>query len=213
MSKRKLNLQIPANLDEEKLIQVIKEVAPPHCRKYSFPGHTEEDMMQIAIMEGIDGAHRWDGKRPLKNFLSIHIRNRLYNYKRNNYSRMEAPCKKCPLKAYLPPDGCSAYKSRMDCDLFKNWYDKNQDRQNINNAMGFEVVSDIHEKSMKSDVLIEDELDTKQLVSLIDDNISGEFRKDYLIYINGGKLSHRRLEELINHIQEILCQQQEKPEN
>lgn len=213
MSKRKLNLQIPDNLDEKKLLEVIKEVAPPHCKKYSFPGHTEEDMMQIAIMEGIDGAHRWDGKRPLKNFLSIHIRNRLYNYKRNNYSRMEPPCKKCPLNAFLPPDGCSAFKTRMDCELFKTWHEKNQDRQNINNAMGFEVVSDINEKSMKIDAIFDTEIDVKQLLTKIDSEISGEFRKDYLIYINGGKLSNRRLEELIIHIKEILCLQNEKLEN
>src|SRR5690606_12240105 len=102
MSKKKLNLSIPEGMtkaDQDAAIKIIYEVAPPHCRKYSFPGQTEEDLMQIALMEGLDALHRYDRTRSLRNFLAVHIKRRLYNYKRDNYMRMEKPYNRCPLKA------------------------------------------------------------------------------------------------------------------
>lgn len=211
MSKKKLNLSIPENLNEEELIKTIKEAARPHIIKYTFPGHTSEDMMQLAIMYGIDASHRWDGVRSLKNFLSIHIRNRLYNYRRENYIRMETPCGKCPLKAFIRPNKCKIYDNRLDCELFKNWNDKNLERKNINDAIGFDVVSDINEESMKLYPDLDFEIDTAELLELIDQNIDINYRQDYLVLMNGGKLPGLRLTALRNHIHEIVCQK--KPEH
>ena len=212
MSKEKLNLTIPENLNEEELIEVIKDAARPHLKKYCFLGHTEEDMLQLAIMYGIDGSHRWDGKRPIKNFLSVHIKNRLYNYKRKHSIKMETPCKKCPLNAYIKPNKCKIYQDRMDCELFRNWKNRNQEKQNINNALGFDVVDDIGERSMMLDDTLGEDIDRAEILDKIDKSIHLEFRKDYLIFIRGGKLSNSRRVKLMEHIESILWPKREQPE-
>jgi hypothetical protein len=44
--------------------------------------------MQEAIIFGLEAYERWDGVRPLENFISVHISNRLKNLKRDNYFRL-----------------------------------------------------------------------------------------------------------------------------
>ena len=39
-------------------------------------------------MFGIEAYEKWDRIRPLENFISVHISNRLKNYKRDNYFRL-----------------------------------------------------------------------------------------------------------------------------
>jgi len=49
----------------------------------------EEDIEQEAFIIGMDALERYDGVRPLENFLSVHIKNRLKNFKRDNYYRQD----------------------------------------------------------------------------------------------------------------------------
>lgn len=65
----------------------IIELATIHGPKYTFGMHEKEDMIQEAIMMGIDAYGRWDRIRPLENFLCIHISNRLKTFKRDNFFR------------------------------------------------------------------------------------------------------------------------------
>ena len=39
-------------------------------------------------MFGLEAYEKWDRMRPLENFISVHISNRLKNYKRDNYFRL-----------------------------------------------------------------------------------------------------------------------------
>ena len=39
-------------------------------------------------MFGLEAYEKWDRIRPLENFISVHISNRLKNYKRDNYFRL-----------------------------------------------------------------------------------------------------------------------------
>lgn len=190
--------------DRDVAIQTIHEVARFLCKKYAFPGQTEEDLMQIALMEGLDAWHRCDPERPLRNFLAVHIKRRLLNYRRDNYIRMEKPCNKCPLKAYIPPNGCSAYANKMDCSFYERWFNKNRERQNINNAIDFSIVSDVNEKSMSYDLQISDDIDQKELLEFIDYNIPIDMRKIYLIFMHGGKVSAAKQEALFQIIRELI---------
>jgi hypothetical protein len=55
--------------------------------KYTFPNYEKDDIIQEAFIIGMEAMNRYDGVRPLENFLSIHIKNRLSNLKRDNYYR------------------------------------------------------------------------------------------------------------------------------
>lgn len=65
------------------IIKVAKAIAP----KYKFAHYTAEDLIQEAILMGMDAHKRWDGKRPFENFVSTHISNRLKTFKRDKYFR------------------------------------------------------------------------------------------------------------------------------
>lgn len=62
-------------------------VAKRTATKFTFPNYTIEDLIQEAYIMGMEGLQRWDGRRPLENFLSTHIKNRLINLKRDKYFR------------------------------------------------------------------------------------------------------------------------------
>jgi DNA-directed RNA polymerase specialized sigma subunit len=57
------------------------------ANKYTFPNYETDDIIQEAFIIGMEAMNRYDGVRPLENFLSIHIKNRLKNFKRDNYYR------------------------------------------------------------------------------------------------------------------------------
>ncbi len=62
-------------------------VAKRVATKFTFPNYDVEDIVQEAYIMGMDALSRWDGVRPLENFLSVHIRRRLMNLKRDKYFR------------------------------------------------------------------------------------------------------------------------------
>lgn len=65
------------------IIKVSKIIAP----KYTFAHYSKEDLIQEAILMGMDAQTRWDEKRPFENFISTHISNRLKTFKRDKYYR------------------------------------------------------------------------------------------------------------------------------
>ena len=72
---------------------IIERVSSRLAQKFRFGYHTIDDMKQQAALFAWEGIYdSWDDSRPLENFLWIHVRNRLYNFKRNNYGRPEKPC-------------------------------------------------------------------------------------------------------------------------
>lgn len=65
---------------------------------------------------------KYDSGRPLANFLSIHLRNRLNNFKRDKFQRITKPCERCPLAAWIKnEDKCKIYEIKEDCNLYHRW--------------------------------------------------------------------------------------------
>lgn len=71
-----------------KHLKTIQKIAEKIAPKYTFGYHDKEDLIQEAIIFGLEAYEKWDQDRPLENFISVHISNRLKNYKRNNYFRL-----------------------------------------------------------------------------------------------------------------------------
>jgi DNA-directed RNA polymerase specialized sigma24 family protein len=62
---------------------LAKRISP----RFKFGYYDVDDLEQEAFILALDGFKRWDGVRPLENFLSVHIHNRLINFRRNRYHR------------------------------------------------------------------------------------------------------------------------------
>lgn len=77
-------------LDDEQKLEIITRVAKRLAPKYVFGYYGQEDIEQEAVLMGYDALTRWDGIRPLENFIYTHINNRLKTFKRDNYYRLNA---------------------------------------------------------------------------------------------------------------------------
>jgi DNA-directed RNA polymerase specialized sigma24 family protein len=82
-------MKIPKNMTEEQVVSTISKISSRLASKYTFPNYEADDISQEAFIIGMEALDRYDGVRPLENFLSIHIKNRLNNFKRDNYYRQD----------------------------------------------------------------------------------------------------------------------------
>tara|TARA_R110002020_G_scaffold190663_1_gene390259 strand:+ start:99 stop:617 length:519 start_codon:yes stop_codon:yes gene_type:complete len=82
-------MQIPENLSEQEVVDVILKVCKKLAPKYVFASYEVEDIEQEAFMMGVEALNRYDSDKPLENFIYAHINNRLKNFKRDNYYRFD----------------------------------------------------------------------------------------------------------------------------
>lgn len=80
-------MKIPKNMTEEQVITTISRISSRLANKYTFPNYEADDIEQEAFIIGMEAMSRYDENRPLENFLSIHIKNRLSNFRRDKYYR------------------------------------------------------------------------------------------------------------------------------
>jgi len=198
------------HLSEQQIIDIIDKIASRLGPKFRFGYHTNEDMKQQASLFAWDGMVAWDGVRPLENFLWVHVRNRLYNFKRNNYGRPEKPCEHCPLKAYDPnckksTSGCTKFENLMDCGLYKGWTDRNASKRNLMSSYSviFEQPQDID----ASDIVFK-----RDLFDLLDRQMPVYLREDWIRLTNNLKISKIRRQKILDKIGEILKENDIDPE-
>lgn len=203
-------MKIPKGMTEQEVIDAINKVARGLAGKYKFGYHGIEDMQQDAWRFAIEGLEYYDKKKgKLETFLWTHIRNQLYNQKRNKFQRPDLPCKNCPFHAYDPDfqqsrSGCTKYSDKLECDLYARWFKRNNTKKNIMAPITIENVQDEKEESMKLQDYIGDSIDYQHIVTTINSNIGIEYRTDWLKLQNGIKLKRPEETKLIKHIKEIL---------
>lgn len=78
-------MKLPRNMKESEVVSQIMAIVDRIAPKYSFNGYTIDDIKQEAFIICMDALDRYDPNRPLENFLSVHLSNRLKNFVRDNY--------------------------------------------------------------------------------------------------------------------------------
>jgi len=197
-------------LSEQEIVEIIDRISARLGPKFKFGYHTNEDMRQQASLFAWEGMNSWDGIRPLENFLWIHVRNRLYNFKRNNYGRPEKPCEHCPLKAYDPEcknskSTCTKFDNLMDCTLYKGWTDRNASKRNLMSS--YTVLFD---KPAEADVA--DAVFSKEMFNLLDTQMPVPAREDWIRFINNLKITKVRRQKILDEISNILRENNIDPE-
>ena len=192
---------IPQGMTEAQVIQIINNIANRLAGKFKFGYHDLEDMKQQARLFAWEGMENYDGIRPLENFLWTHVRNRLYNFKRNNFGRPDKPCDSCPFfdisfsndKGY----GCKAYNNHEECDLYAGWLKRNTSKRNIMNTAQLDL-------DVRSAEAIEETLDKKNIFNLVDKSIPVQYREDWVRFVNNLKLPKIRREAVVTIVMNIL---------
>ena len=78
-------MKIPKNMSETEVLSAIDAIVNRIAHKYTFYGYEVEDIKQEAFIICLDALNRYDEKRPLENFLSVNLSNRLKNFIRDNH--------------------------------------------------------------------------------------------------------------------------------
>ncbi len=194
-------MQIPKGKTEKEVLDIIANVANRLARKFMFGYHSFEDMKQQATLHALKGLDNYDGVRPLENFLWVHVRNRLYNDKRNNFARPDIPCYTCPFYNIRLKSKCDEYVDKMECDIYQSSYVRNEAKKNLMSTTTIDNILIDNEKNMK---LYDDNFETKELLDIIDTNISVDFREDWIRLKEGLKLPKIRKDKLLGEIYIIL---------
>lgn len=92
-------MKIPENISKENVFQTIETIINRIAPKYTFHGYEIDDIKQEAFLICVDALDRYDPTRPLENFLSVNLSNRLKNFVRDNHYTKSGDQKK---KALLP---------------------------------------------------------------------------------------------------------------
>ena len=162
-------MKIPDGMTEEQVVNTITTVCDRISPRYTFYGYTIDDIKQEAFIICIEALNRYDGVRPLENFLSVNLSNRLKTFMRDNY--FTGSSSENRKKVFQPAQ--LDYEDHIidEKETFGNSYD---------------------------------DLDMKQMVSVIDEHIPANIRMDYLKIINDIYVAKQRREEVIMIIQQIL---------
>lgn len=104
-------MKIPKNMTEQEVVDQINIVVNRMAHKYTFGTYGLDDIKQEAFIICMDALTRYDEKRPLENFLSVHLSNRLKNFVRDNYYTKDENEKKRVLKPkYLSQEDVVKYE-------------------------------------------------------------------------------------------------------
>jgi DNA-directed RNA polymerase specialized sigma24 family protein len=79
------NMKIPKDMTEIEVIDQIEKVCNRIAPRYTFYGYTLDDIKQESFIICMEALKRYDNSRPLENFLSVNLSNRLKNFVRDNH--------------------------------------------------------------------------------------------------------------------------------
>lgn len=196
-------------MSEETTLATIEKVARILSPKFRFGPHEIEDMRQYARLFAIEGIDKYDASLgSLETFLWTHVHNRLCNFKRDNFERLDKPCLHCPFEAYVPAqDTCTKFENKLDCKLYSRWYNRNYTKRNIVNPIDLDEVHDELERNMRTETNIEDMIDYKHIVETLDQHIPMVLRALWIKLKNGISLNKTDREKLIPVIHKILAKE------
>jgi DNA-directed RNA polymerase specialized sigma24 family protein len=78
-------MNIPDGMTEQEVVDQIEKVCNRIAPRYTFYGYALDDIKQEAFIICMEALNRYDNSRPLENFLSVNLSNRLKNFVRDNH--------------------------------------------------------------------------------------------------------------------------------
>jgi len=188
---------------EKHFLETIDKICYKLLHKFRFGYHDIEDMKQQAYIFALQGLENYDTSKPLENFLWTHIRNRLFNFKRDKYQRPDKPCNTCE---YYDPNyqrstsQCAQFNCKTNCSLYNNWYVKNNYKKNLMQVSSTDSTENI--QNNEADFI--NNIQNQEILKRIDPHVRVDLRKHYLMILYGQKIPKKHQSLLLQHIKEIL---------
>lgn len=212
--KKNLTKKIQAwQLPEELLPEVTRNVAVIIAKlgpKFQFGPYELEDLESEAVIWINEKFHRYDESRAKKNglfnFMYTVIKNKLYNLKRDEFSRLDPPCTKCPLNAYVNKV-CTAYENMEECGYYSKWLKINQSKEQLTSVYS---ANDSRDEKIKSPL---DSMISSEELQKIWNKLSERHRKTMEDVLTNEKVNKVRLNNLVKECRWILDNDEEYPSN
>lgn len=167
-------------MTETEVLATMTRVVDRIAHKYRFGYFDIDDIKQEAFIIAMEAMDRYDEARPLENFLAVHISNRLKNFKRDNFFRPD----------YVPPSG--------------KIINDNNTKRFLMEPLDIDNIRDEHERNMRGEENIVDDLAKKELMSIVDTSLDMGLRSDYLRILHGVYVPKPRREQIYESIMQIL---------
>lgn len=190
-------------ISEQELLDTIDTISKKLAYKFKFGYHEIDDMKQQISIFALEGLKNYDYSRPLENFLWTHVRNRLFNYKRDNYQRPDKPCNICPFfdpSMKKSSNCCEKYVDKLECSDYNNWYSRNISKKNLMHLNTIEEIKEYIPNKMENI----DNVLNNEILERIEENLNGEYRLIYLKLKSGTKINKVETLKLIEKIRKIL---------
>lgn len=194
--KKKTKTTKTLTVNENEFLNIVEIISKKLAYKFKFGYHDYEDMKQQISIFALEGLKNYDHKRPLENFLWTHVRNRLFNYKRDNYQRPNKPCLTCPL---YKNSTCTKYTNKNDCELYSNWSNRNNTKKNL---MHLTTIDEI--KNYANIFNQEDNVVNNEIIKIVEEHLAGDDRITYLKLKAGSKVSKADINKLTIKLQQIM---------
>ena len=199
-------MYVPEGMIESDVVDTIKRVSKWLSKKYRFGYYSDEDIEQQVFIIIIENKllEKYDPSRPLENYLARVLKNRLFNFKRDNYKRPDPPCVRCPLNAFIAPDTCTAYKEKEECTFYSRWINNNDSKERIMNTIPIDNVCYDRESLMSYSIDFEGDIDMDSIDSVLMNTLDHKHRKLYILHKNGEKLKSSDFSSLLSKIKELM---------
>lgn len=197
-------------MSEEQVLVIINNILGFFAKKFRFGYYDEDDLKQEGFLIAYDGLERYDGRSPLENFLTVHIRNRLISLKRDKYRRKDIPCHKCP---FFDPEKrksmnkCAAFTDKQECVPFKEWNNRNNMKQGLMAPVHMYSSRDENKPPMEIGSQDHGEFQsllTQEIKDKITSKLHVKYRADFFRLLDGVKLGEKKLNILHEEIKKIL---------
>jgi DNA-directed RNA polymerase specialized sigma24 family protein len=191
---------IPPNLTEEQVLAAIERAVGVLAASFAFGCYEVEDIKQEGRVFAMQALPKYDGVRPLENFLYSHVKNRLINLKRNKLHRSDTSCPICHRavgRHTEHPDG-------RFCDKYLAWLSRNQKKASLMKPSAYDHSRDDPGLNAQVESTAESDTEPKEILALLDQKLDVEMRADYLRMRAGQPVAKGRRREVEAAVKEIL---------
>lgn len=104
----------PSGMTEIETITIMQRVVEKIAPRYVTHGYSVGDMQQEAYIMCMEALPRYDNARPLENFLSVHVSNRMKNFLRDNVKIKDEKKHKIVKPTQLTHDVVKVYEENFE---------------------------------------------------------------------------------------------------
>ena len=172
-------MKVPKGMTKSEVLEIINKICDRYAYKFKFGYFEPDDIRQEAFIIAIDALERYDESRPLENFLAVHVKNRLNNFKRDRYYRQ--------------------HKTIGD-----NTDQLNNSKKFLMDTLDISNIRDEKEANMRLEDTFVDNIANKELLEIIDEHLDVNLRSDYLRIRDGAYVPKPRREQVVKEVIQIL---------